>query len=94
MLVLLGVQTWHQGYVYGDMETLWTDTFEKNPLSWMAHNNLGIRLKKQGKLEEAVERYSEVLRIKPDYVQARDNLHLALQKTGKTNKPATTGARP
>ena len=60
----------------------------------MAHNNLGILLKKQGKPQEAVEHYSEVLRIKPDHVQARDNLHLALQKTGKTNKPATTGARP
>jgi tetratricopeptide (TPR) repeat protein len=60
----------------------------------MAHNNLGILLKKQGKPQEAVEHYSEVLRIKPDYVQARDNLHLASQKTGKTNKPATTGERP
>ena len=64
------------------------------PVSWMAHNNLGILLKKQGKPQEAVEHYSEVLRIKPDHVQARDNLHLALQKTGKTNKAATTGARP
>jgi len=83
VLVLLGVQTWHQGYVYGDMETLWTDTLQKNPVSWMAHNNLGILLKKQGKLEEAVEHYSEVLRIKPDHARAHYNLANALASQGK-----------
>ncbi|MBT8407343.1 MAG: tetratricopeptide repeat protein, partial [Deltaproteobacteria bacterium] len=83
VLVLLGVQTWHQGYVYGDMETLWTDTLQKNPLSWMAHNNFGILLKKQGKLEEAIEHYSEVLRIKPDHAKAHYNLGNALVSQGR-----------
>jgi tetratricopeptide (TPR) repeat protein len=36
-----------------------------------------------GKLEEAVERYEQVLRLKPDDVEAHNNLGLVLAQTGK-----------
>jgi Flp pilus assembly protein TadD len=83
VLALLGVQTWHQGYVYGDMETLWTDTLQKNPLSWMAHNNLGILLADQGKLKEAISHYTEAVRIKPDHAKAHYNLANAMASQGR-----------
>ena len=31
VLVLLGLQTWRQGYAYADIQTLWTDTLKKRP---------------------------------------------------------------
>jgi tetratricopeptide (TPR) repeat protein len=83
VLVLLGWQTWHQGYFYRDSETLWNDTLEKNPESWMAHNNIGILLTEQGKLKEAIEHYSEALRIKPDHAKAHYNLGNALASQGR-----------
>ena len=83
VLLLLGWQTWQQGYVYRDIEALWTDTIEKNPRSWMAHNNLGVVLADQGKLEAAMVHYSKVLRIKPDHYKAHNNLGNALASQGK-----------
>ena len=83
VLLLLGGQTWHQGYVYRDIETLWNDTLEKNPASWMAHNNLGILLTEQGKLKEGIDHYSAALRIKPDHAKAHYNLGNALASQGR-----------
>jgi tetratricopeptide (TPR) repeat protein len=83
VLLVLGVQTWRQGYVYRDGETLWHDTLKKNPESWMAHNNLGIFLTEQGKLQEGIDHYSEALRIKPDHAKAHYNLGNALASQGR-----------
>jgi Flp pilus assembly protein TadD len=83
MLALLGVQTWHQGYIYRDMETLWADTLQKNPLSWMAHNNMGILLADQGKLKDAISHYTEAVRIKPDFARAHYNMGIVLADQGK-----------
>ncbi len=74
ILLLLGWRTWHQGYIYNDIETLWSDTIEKNSRSWMAHNNLGIALAGQGRFDQAIDHYNEVLRIKPDHDKAHYNL--------------------
>ena len=37
---------------------------------------MGVALKEQGKLEEAIEAYNKALAIKPDYAEA--NRHLSL----------------
>jgi tetratricopeptide (TPR) repeat protein len=80
---LLSVLTWNQCHIYQDSETLWVETLKKNPASWIAHNNLGIILDKQGKIEEASAHYSEALRIKPDYAETHNNLGAALIRQGK-----------
>jgi tetratricopeptide (TPR) repeat protein len=83
LLVLLGSLTWRQGYAYRDAETLWRDTIAKNPTSWMAHNDLGIVLADQGRLDEAMAEYKKALRIKPDHANAMINLGAAMQTQGK-----------
>jgi len=83
VLLLLGGQTWQQGYAYRDIETLWTDTIEKNPESYLAHNNLGALRADQGKFDQAMSHYSKVLRIKPDHYKAHNNLGNALASQGK-----------
>ena len=47
------------------------------------HNNLGLALQAQGKLEEAIEAYKKALSLKPDYVEAHNNMGVALKKQGK-----------
>jgi tetratricopeptide (TPR) repeat protein len=47
-------------------------------------NYLGTILLERGELEEAIEHYLQVLRIKPDYVDAHNNLGNALEKQGRT----------
>lgn len=44
VLLLLGGLTWWQSHIYADAVTLWRDTVNKNPRSWMAHHNLGYEL--------------------------------------------------
>jgi hypothetical protein len=54
LLLTLGTLTWRQCGIYKDSDTLWADTLEKNPDSWLAHGEIGGSLYKQGKLDEAL----------------------------------------
>ena len=44
---------------------------------------MGIALKEQSKLEEAIEAYNKALAIKPDYADAYYNMGNALKEQGK-----------
>lgn len=83
VLVVLGILTWRQGHIYQDSETLWRDTLTKNSETWLAHNNLGAILKRQGKLEEAIKHFQEALRVRPSYAGTYFNLGLAMFEQGK-----------
>jgi Flp pilus assembly protein TadD len=83
LLLALGLLTWRQAGIYKNGDQVWNDTIKKNPGCWMAYNNLGISLARQGKVEEAIAQYREALRLKPDYVEAHMNLGLKLSGQGK-----------
>ena len=86
VLLLLGINTWHQSRIYTDQETLWRDTLEKNPDSWLAHNNLAAVLVKRGRFKQAIDHYYEVLRLRPDYAEAHNNLGGLLETQGRYMK--------
>ena len=54
--------------------------------NWLAYNNLGLALMRDGKAEKAVFYYKKALEIKPDYLIALDNLGIALFQLGKYEK--------
>jgi Flp pilus assembly protein TadD len=83
VLAVLGTLTWRQADVYTDRETLWRDTIAKNPGAWIAHNNLGTTIQRDGRVEEAIVHFRETLRLAPQYVQAYLNLGGALQQLGR-----------
>jgi tetratricopeptide (TPR) repeat protein len=83
VLASLAVQTWRQGYIYENIETLWTDTLKKNPGSWQRHHDLATILAWQGRLEEAVSHFSEALRLNPDFADAHTNFANVLSQQGK-----------
>ena len=73
----LQVQLWKNGL------TLSEHTLSVTSNNWLIHNNLGLVLARQGRLEEATTHYYEALRIKPDFAEAHNNLGLRLAKQGR-----------
>ena len=83
---VLGVLTWWQVRIYENGETLWRDTLRKNSESWMAHNNLGLILARDGKTKDAIRHYREALRIRPRHSDALNNPGSALFKLGRIDE--------
>jgi tetratricopeptide (TPR) repeat protein len=73
LVALLAGLTWRQCGEYRDVETFYRSILEKNPASWLAHDNLGVVLVQRGQLDEAAEHYREAIRLKPDYPEAYNN---------------------
>ena len=56
---------------------------ELNPDHAETRTNLGVALKDQGKLDEAVACHRQALQLKPDYAEAHNNLGNALREQGQ-----------
>lgn len=59
---------------YPAAEALLTRALEMAPASPLAHNNLGLAIKAQGRLDEAEKHYLAALQNDPQYVRAVNNL--------------------
>ncbi len=82
LLLVLGSLTWRQSSLYRNSETLYRATLERNPDSWMTHNNLGIVLASEpGRLDEAAAEFQATLRIYPEHAKAHMNLGNILAQT-------------
>ncbi len=77
------ILVWNRGHVYKDLESLWQDTIQKNPESWLAHAGLGAHLMHQGQFDDAVRHFEETIRINPSYAGAQSNLGLTCYFQGK-----------
>jgi tetratricopeptide (TPR) repeat protein len=74
-ILALASLTWDHCAMFHDNETLYLRTLERNPGSWMAHNNLGLAWSKlPGRADDAVAQYQEALRLKPDVAETHTNL--------------------
>ncbi|HEX3359268.1 MAG TPA: tetratricopeptide repeat protein [Tepidisphaeraceae bacterium] len=78
--------TWGQNHIYASPANLWTDTVNKNPNAWIAHNNLGVVYLNEDKLDDAERQFNRALELKPDHVEALMNLGLIADKRGDVNK--------
>jgi tetratricopeptide (TPR) repeat protein len=74
LIMVLATLTWRQCHIYANHETLWRDTVEKDPTSWMGHTSLGALLGLRGALVEAESHYREAVRLNPEFGIARINL--------------------
>jgi tetratricopeptide (TPR) repeat protein len=86
VLLVLGILTWRQGYIYKNEETLWRDTINKNPGTWMAHTNLGIFYEKRERLDDAFKEFQITLRLRPEDEEAHYNIGLAYYRKGRLDE--------
>jgi len=75
--------TWRQCGMFADVETLWRTTIARNPGCWLAYDNLGDALSRQGRDAEAITCFKKELDLKPDYEVAHDNLGVVYAQVGR-----------
>ena len=85
LLLIPAVWSWERAWVFQNLETLCTDTLEKNSGSWVAHNSLGVALSEKGHVDEAMEQFRKAIEINPTFVDAHNNLGNALLQTGQVD---------
>jgi len=83
LLCLLGALTWRQCHDYRDLETFYRATLDRNPDSWIAHNNLGNFLLAQNRASEAIIHYRAALGVRNDLPETENNLGTALDRMGQ-----------
>ena len=86
LLLTLGVLVWRQSRMYVDLQTLWATTLARNPACYVAHDNLGIVLYRQGRIDEAIAHYRRALEIRPDFAETHNDLGLALARKGQVDE--------
>ncbi|MGA2034168.1 MAG: tetratricopeptide repeat protein [Thermoguttaceae bacterium] len=86
VLAVLMLCAWRQTAVWRDSVTLWTHAVRCSPGNDFAHNNLGVALRKEGKLDEALEHYRQAVELNPRYVTARTNVAVCLYEKSVAQK--------
>src|SRR5947208_5730600 len=89
LLFMLVFLTWRQVPVYLSLVTLYTATLARNPGCWMAHYNLGIVLRDQGEMDQAITHYRHAVALRPNYAEAHYNLGRLLVQKGQLDDAIT-----
>lgn len=70
----LAYLTSQQSTIYADETTIWKDTIAKNPGAWIAWNNMGADLLRDGEFEKARPFFEKTLQLNPRFSKAINNL--------------------
>jgi tetratricopeptide (TPR) repeat protein len=84
LLMIFLPLTYKQSTYWKNSFTLYKHAIEVTTNNYIAHNNLGATLKKNGNIEEAIKHFNHALQIYPFYYEAQTNLGLVLAKKGDT----------
>ena len=82
VLLVLTMQSFLQTTHWKNNITLFENAIKVTENNWLAHNNLGIALFSEGKLDKAIYHYKKALNIRPDTVGAIKNLGAAMSGKG------------
>lgn len=86
IMITLSFQTWKQSQIYKNSKILWKDTISKYPKVWLAHNNLGNILRREGRHEEALQHFKKAVKENADYPEAYKNMGNTLTALGKPDE--------
>ncbi len=85
-LLVLGALTYRQVGYWHDIESFWLRTLALTQDNYVAEDNLGDFLFRQGRTEEAAAHFRAALAVRPDGLTA--NLNLGAYEDGRGNLPA------
>jgi tetratricopeptide (TPR) repeat protein len=76
----LGLALYHTK-AYDEAAKAYLEIIKRDPKNAIAYNNLGVVLEALGKRGEALARYRQALKLKPDYTEAKSNVERLLART-------------
>ena len=85
VVVACAVTAWFQVETWRNSFTLWTHALEVTTDNDRAYNGLGAELGNRGKIDEAIGKFQEAIRINPSFADAHVNLAVAFGVQGKLN---------
>jgi len=88
VLSLLAMLSFLQTAHWKNSVTLFRNAVKVTENNWLAHNNLGIALFGEGKLDEAIYHCKKALSIRPGTVKALKNLGAAMSHKGNLEEAA------
>ena len=77
-----------------DMETLFRHALRVTEDNYIAEHNLGVALFQKGQIDEAIRRFLEAKRLKPENAESCFSLASALLTKGKSTKPYASFRKP
>jgi len=86
VLSALIVVTWFQVQRWRDSITIFTHALKVTEGNYLAHNNLGMALKKGDRAEDAKAHFRAAINIKPNYAPAYNNMGYLLTREGRTEE--------
>ena len=89
VVVLLSALSWQRASVFRDQESLWRDTLNRNPSSWVAHAGLGTAYQKKGDFEKAASHYAAAIGINPTEAEVHANLGQIYYQQGRLEEAET-----
>lgn len=83
LLATLGIQSYLQIQYWNNAQNLFQHAIKVTKNNYIAYNNLGAALSRQGKPFESINFFKEALKIQPRYAEATFNLGAAFADQGK-----------
>jgi protein O-mannosyl-transferase len=80
--LIMGGLTFAHARIYAGPEQIWRDTIARSPNAWMAHNNLGVLLLNENKLDEAQRHFEKALDLRKNNIEAAMNLGRVAEARG------------
>ena len=86
VISILMVLTWTQVQNWKNSITIFEHTLRVTEGNYLSHNNLGVALFQDGRLNEAKVHFEHAFHIKTDYFEAYNNMGLVLGSLGKVDE--------
>jgi protein O-mannosyl-transferase len=86
ILPIFIICTFYQVKYWHNSITLFEHALQVTHGNYLAHNNLGVALLNEGRLDEAEKHFEMAIEIKPDYSAAYNNMGLVLASLGKLHE--------
>ena len=93
IILCLGLTRQQLGY-WQNSEALFRHALEVTKNNYLAHNNLGNILSKNGRTDEAISQFQEAIRQKADYADAHYKLGIVFNQKGRLTRRSANIGKP